>query len=227
MTSLVRFPLALVLGLSLLEPLAAATSAGQQLGKFTAGELALLPEWCIDSQAGPYGGPEGGEGLNKSPRARHWVGLMGKDFWAMHHYCYALDALNKVRNEVLRPRERDLLVLHAIGDLAYVVQNTKSTMPLLPEVYLRLGETYLLQGNLPAASNAFESSRTIKPDYWPAYDRWIGELMDLKQYAKARQLAEEGLRHAPNQPVLMKRLQEAKAREGAAPSRASASASAP
>lgn len=173
---------------------------------FTAGEFALLPEWCIDSQAGPYGGPEGGAGLNKSPRAGHWVGLMGADFWNMHHYCYALRDMLRLEGTAATPSQKKALQGRAISDLGYVVNTSASTMPLMPEVMLKTGELHLMQGNLPAAQTAFERSRALKPDYWPAYDRWIGVLIGLKRYDTARALAEEGLKFSPNQPNLRARL---------------------
>ena len=172
----------------------------------TEGELALLPEWCIDTQDGPYGGPEGGEGLNRSPRARQWTALMGTDFWHMHHYCRGLRDMVRLQRAGLSMRDRDFLTGRAINEFEYIINNCKSTMPLMPEVYLKKGEMHVMRNELPAASNAFEISRKLKPDYWPAYDRWIAVLIGLQQFDTARALAQEGLVYSPNQTNLKARL---------------------
>lgn len=174
--------------------------------EFTQGELALLPVWCIDTQAGPYGSPEGGSGLNRSPKAGQWVGAMGTDFWHMHHYCWGLRDMRRMEGAGVTQADRVFLQGRAISEFSYVINNCATTMPLLPEVFLKIGEVYLMQGNLPAAQDAFERSRALKPDYWPAYDRWIGVLVGLKRYDTARALAEEGLKHSPNEPNLRARL---------------------
>ncbi len=204
-----------------------AQDVGIRAKAWTAGELALLPEWCIDSQDGPYGSPEGGEGLNRSPRARQWVAAMGTDFWHMHHYCRGLRDVLRLQSAGLSKRDWEFLTGRAISEFIYVIVNCKSTMPLLPEVYLKKGEVHVMRKELPAASESFEIARKLKPDYWPAYDRWIAVLMELKQYDRARTLAQEGLGYAPNQPNLTARLAaiNAAAGRGGSPRVSAASAS--
>ncbi len=184
---------------------AQAQAAGIRAKEYTAGEQALLPEWCIDSQDGPYGSPEGGSYTNKSPRAPAWVNAMGSDFWHMHHYCRGLRDTMRLRSAGLSGLDKNFLTQRAVSEFYYVINNCKPTMPLMPEVYLKLGEVYLLQQNLPEAQAAFERSRELKPDYWPAYDRWIGVLMGLKQFDTARALVKEGLAHSPAEPTLLAR----------------------
>ena len=190
---------------------------------FSDGEWALLPEWCIDTQQGPYGGPEGGAGLNKSPRAGQWLGLMGTDFWNMHHYCRGLTDENRLKRADLSPRERTALMESAINEYRYVIRTSKPTMPLMPEAFLRIGDLQVTRGQLPEASAAFEQARKLKPDYWPAYSRWAEVLIGLKQMEQARALLEEGLAHSPQQPVLLQKLRLA----GGTPPRVVAAAPAP
>lgn len=172
----------------------------------SAGEFAVLPEWCIDSQAGPYGGPNGSTGLNNSPNAAKWVAAMGTDFWHMHHYCYALRDLHRLQRADLTPADRKFLAIRAGGDLGYVISNCSPTMPLLPEVFLRQGELALMQGALELARESFEQSRRLRPDYWPAYERWAAVLVDLKRYEMARDLVLDGLDQVPGQPNLTEQL---------------------
>ncbi len=133
---------------------------------------------------------------------------MGTDFWNMHHYCYALRDMLRLRIRVLSPADRVYLRWRAINDIGYVIKTCRPTMPLMPEVYLSLGQLYLMSDDLAEASEAFEQSRTLKPDYWPAYDLWINELIRLRQYQRARELTEAGLKYSPKQPALVARLRE-------------------
>lgn len=204
-------------GLALALAFGAATGQGLRDPKargYTQGEWALLPEWCIDSQDGPYGSPEGGNYTNKSPRAGKWVSLMGQDFWHMHHYCRGLRDLRRTQIAGISRRDRETLLQRAVAEFEYIINNCQPSMALMPEVYLRMGETFLLQNKVGDANAAFEEARRLKPDYWPAYDRWIAVLLEIKQYDAARRLATEGLSHSPGQPELTARLQTINARTG-------------
>lgn len=196
----------------------------QPLTAFTWGEIALLPDWCIDSQAGIYGGPEGGAYMNKSPRAPHWVSLMGRDFWHMHHYCYALRDLMRSKKAGLGPAKRQQLYERARNDLYYVINNCGPKMPLLPEVFLKLGEVLTLLGDPLGAESAYARSRALKPDYWPAYTASIDSLLGRKMYAQALELAQAGVAAAPASAELKARLAQVEKAMRATPSAAAASA---
>lgn len=177
--------------------------------RFTQGEWALMPEWCIDSQQGPFGSPDFSRsklGDNGSPRIDKWLGLMGPDFWHMHHYCRGLRDVLRLKRNDLTALERKSLQDRAVDEFEYIERNTKPTMPLLPEVLLHKGEVLLEANRLGEASLAFERSRGLRPDYWPAYDRWIVVLRDLKQLDRALALTREGLAHVPDQPALIAHL---------------------
>ena len=178
-----------------ISPVAAQRASARAPRGFTWGELAVLPDYCRDTQGVLYGAHGSHD---DSPRAAEWVAKMGEDFWHMHHYCYALRDMRQATEAGASPSRKTYLYLRAVGDLMYVVNNCQPSMPLFPEVYLKLGEVYLLQGNVVDAKVAFERARLIRPDYWPAYTRWIDVLVPLKLHKEAKALAEEGLRHAPD-----------------------------
>ena len=167
----------------------------------TDGELALLPPYCQDVQAIRYGN----EFDNPSPRASHWVAVMGKSFWHLHHYCWGLIHLRRSQAPGLAPAARQGMVQAAVSDYIYVVQKSPADFPLAPEIYLRIGEAELLLGRSTSASEFFQRARALKPDYWPAYTRWIDVLIKTKQTALAKDLAAEGLRHAPTSRELISR----------------------
>lgn len=175
-------------------------------GSFTPGELALLPPYCQNIQGFPgYQGPEGDR----------WRSLLGDDFQHFHHYCRGLRDVHFARNAVVTTQQRKFLWERSITEYEYMVRNSKPTMVLLPEIYLRMGESYLELDRLAEAQSAFESSRKLKPDYWPAYTRWIDQLLKLGQFRMARELAEEGLTHLPENRELSARLARARAGSGA------------
>ena len=164
----------------------------------TDGELALTPEYCVDTATIRYGS----EFFNPSPRAAHWVGLMGKSFWAMHHYCWALINLRRAQMAGVTPTTRKFLLQEVVTDCLYVVRNSGPDFIMLPEIYTRIGDTHLLLGDPGSALDAFEKARKLKPDYWPAYTHWAAVLAKLNKKAEARKLIAEGLRHAPDSKPL-------------------------
>jgi len=195
-------------------------------GGFTWGELSLLPEYCRDVQGVLYN--VRGEGKD-SPRAPYWVSLMGDSFWHMHHYCYGLRNMLRASAPGLAPRAKRALIERTVGEYEYVIRYSPPTMRLIPEVYLRLAEVHLQLGNLVGAKDAFERSRDLKPDYWPAYVGWVDELIKLKQFDQAKALTVEGLRQAPDTPQLLQRLArlDPKAKPPASAVRANPDATAP
>lgn len=176
--------------------------------RYTDADWALLPEWCIDTQDGPYGSPGWGEtpvGRSRSPRSDKWTAIFGRDFWHMHHFCRALHAERQAGMPGKSAKAKVAALGKALGDYQYIIDNCAAAMPLMPEVLYRLGETYLQLGDLPNAGEAFAASRRLKPDYWPAYTRWADELVALGLIDRAQELIEVGLRHSPTEVKLLER----------------------
>jgi tetratricopeptide (TPR) repeat protein len=165
----------------------------------TDGELALTPPYCPDTMGFKYGDAY----YNTSPRAGHWVGLMGKNFWSLHHYCWAMINLRRAQMAGVPPMTRKGLLENVVSDCIYVVKNTAPDFVLLPEIHTRIGETQLLLNNTGAAYDSFAQARALKPDYWPAYLRWAEVLVKINQKGEAKKLIAEGLRHAPDAKPLI------------------------
>jgi hypothetical protein len=167
----------------------------------TDGELALLPPYCQDVQAIRWGNAS----FNPSPRAGYWVSLMGQTFWALHHYCWGLIHVRRSEAPGLPPILRTGMLNTAINDYFYVINNGPRDFVLAPEIYLRIGEARLSLGQIGLAHDAFRIARELKPDYWPAYTRWIDHLVRTNQKPAAKDLAAEGLRVAPDSQELQDR----------------------
>lgn len=179
----------------------AQTDAGRP--HYTPADWALLPDWCIDTQDGPFGSPnfsgDSAFGRSKSPRSDHWTSIFGRDFWHMHHYCRGLFAEGRLQRGNLDPKQRIAAINKAINEYRYVVDQAKPSMRLMPEIHYRMGLMYLRKGDRVGAADAFAMSRRLKPDYWPAYVAWAEELIRLRLHEEARSIVDEGLRHVPDE----------------------------
>lgn len=165
----------------------------------SAGEIAMLPQYCPDTMGFGYGDASS----NTSPRASHWVGLMGKSFWAMHHYCWGLIKYRRGTSGLLPPQTRIGYLQGANHEWEYVIRNSTADFIMLPEIYLRLGETHMQLKNYGLASAAFDESRKRKPDYPPPYLRWAEVLLMIGNKKGALAHLELGLRQAPTAAGLL------------------------
>jgi tetratricopeptide (TPR) repeat protein len=164
----------------------------------TKAEMALIPEYCPDTMGFGYGDAY----YNTSPRAPKWVAMMGKDFWSLHHYCWGLISYNRSMRHGTPRMQRNALIESALGDYGYVLNYVAPDFILLPEILTRVGEAELKLGHPDRANTAYARARQLKPDYFPAYARWIDYLIAKGQRAQAKELAREGLEYSPNAKVL-------------------------
>jgi len=178
--------------------LATSAYAGKPV-EITDSEMALLPKYCADTQTFKYGGESS---PNMSPNAPMWVERMGRGFWAMHHYCYALINLARAQKPSMPANIRQATRKYAIDDMDFVIASTNADFVMLPEIYTKIGEVQLLLKNVPEARNAFAKARSLKADYWPPYLRWAEYLHQAGQKDAAREVVEEGLSYSPDAKAL-------------------------
>ena len=164
----------------------------------TEAEMALLPRYCPDTFGFKYGDAY----TNTSPNAPKWVGMMGKGFWAMHHYCWALINLGRAQKPAVPANLRQATREYAIADMQYIVKNTEPDFIMLPEIYTKIGDVQLSLKHPSEANDAFARARSLKPDYWPAYIGWAEYLRRAGEKARARELVAEGLSYAPQSKTL-------------------------
>jgi tetratricopeptide (TPR) repeat protein len=165
----------------------------------TPSEMALLPPYCRDTQSFGYGDAY----HNTSPNAAKWVAIMGKDFWHMHHHCWALINFRRAERATLSASEKLRLRKEALSDFWYVAKNASHDFVLLPEIYTWIGRTELLLRNPRAAAEAFSRARSLKPNYIPPYIFWADFLVSQGQRAEAMKVVIEGLRHSPDSKALI------------------------
>jgi len=180
--------------------------AAAQLENITMGELALTPPYCMDVQAIPV---TGWSKTSPSPRAAHWIALMGESFWAMHHMCWALIGLHRANLAGTSAHARTYLISNAVSDFGFVLKNSPEDFVLRPEVFYRRAKAEVLLGDYGAAIDDFSRSRKLKPDYWPSYVGEADVLIKAGQRREAQQLLREGLKLLPDEPNLVAALKRA------------------
>jgi tetratricopeptide (TPR) repeat protein len=171
----------------------------------TWGQLALLPEYCRDANGVVYG-----DATDPSPNAHKWVALMGKDFWHIHHYCYALHNFRQAHAAGKRATDKRFLLGKVIADFDYVLKNSAPDMVLLPEILVRKGDVLVELGDPAQGFLSYQQAMELKPDYWPAYANWAKVLTQLKLKADAQKILEQGLLHAPDAKPLQDQLAQLK-----------------
>ena len=172
-------------------------------GKMTKAELALLPAYCPDTMG--FAG-YGDAANNTSPRAGHWLSLMGNGFWHMHHYCGAQVAIMRAEKHSTGAQARKALLESAVDDIDYAIRNgTKDSGPkfvMLPEIYLKRAQTLARLRQYDEAVASFGDSIAAKPDYWPAYAALADMYKNLGSPEKALEVVEQGLKFAPSSKLL-------------------------
>ena len=164
------------------------------------GELALLPAYCVDTEAFMHG-PENSP--TQSPRAAVWVSKMGRSFWSMHHYCWGLVNLNRLRFGRAETNNRMYFAKQIVDEYRFVIDHSTPDFIMLPEIWARIGEASLLAGDIGGAMDAYAKSRSIKPDYAPAYVQWAEFQMRTNRHQDAKALVTEGLRNNPDSKPLL------------------------
>lgn len=175
------------------------------LNDITEEEKALTAPYCADTEA--FGGKHQCSG-GRTPKSHYWERVMGYGFCAVHHYCWAQIMVMRANGPGLSAEQRKRKFTYIIQEYDYVIRNSRSDFVLLPEIYTRLGEAELRINNPEKANAAFAMARKLKPDYWPAYSRWVDFLIKAGKRADAKALAKSGLENSPDAKVLIAQYQQ-------------------
>jgi tetratricopeptide (TPR) repeat protein len=163
----------------------------------TAGEVALLPVYCVDTETMSDNDPR------YAPRAKVWKQQLGETFLALHHYCWGLVRFSRGKAAGVTPQERQWHFATAVREYQYVLDFAKPGFLLTPEIELRIGEAHIELKDYKSAVEAFGRSVDAKVDYWPAYERWAGVFSRLGMKREALKKLEEGIRIMPTEPALI------------------------
>lgn len=166
----------------------------------TPAEIAALPRFCPDTQTFK----EGVDFSDRSPSTRKWLAVLGKHFWHIHHYCWALINIHRAARASTPAKEKLALHLEARGDLGYFLSKADADFVLLPEILTWSGRVHLLLNEPKQASEAFAKARSLKPDYWPPFFHWAQFLHTKGKNAEAMEIVRTGLQYSPEaKPLLL------------------------
>jgi len=154
-------------------------------------ELAALPEYCLDSEVGDSYKQHG-------PRWNYWVGRMGPQFNAIHHYCYGMVLLQRAHSLPARDQTRVRTAKQAIREFDYLLRSSARNFPLLPEMLTRRGDAAVVAEDWGLAYDSFSEAWTVKPDYWPPYLAWGNALAKVGNKKDALSTVRGGLAQVPN-----------------------------
>ena len=178
--------------LALLLPAATATAAGFAP---TQAELAALPAYCAAR-------------LNEQSAAfKSWQASMGGDFLHIHHYCFALNFMNRARS-MRSGNDKQGTLGAAMGNFGYVLKHTQPDFYLRPEILMNRGVTQSMQGRDGAAVSDLLKAIEMDPKLPRAYIALADLYAKQKNRSKALETVTAGLRHNPDTKSLQRRYTE-------------------
>jgi tetratricopeptide (TPR) repeat protein len=176
--------------LALLLP--AATAAGFAP---TQAELAALPAYCAAR-------------LNEQSDAfKSWKASMGSDFLHIHHYCFALNFMNRARG-MSSGKDKQGTLGAAMTNFEYVLKYTQPDFYLRPEILMNRGVTQSMQGRDGAAVSDLLKAIEMDPKLPRAYIALADLYSKQKNRSKALETVTAGLRHNPDTKSLQRRYTE-------------------
>jgi len=175
--------------------------------KYDERQLPILPPYCKYTQAYREAVP----GANDPAQIERWSSLLGREnFFHLHHYCWALEAINRAQYFERDKNLREGNLRASIGDVDYVLQRVKPDFVLLPEILTKKGETLIQLGRGPEAAVEFQRAIEKKPDYWPPYAALSDYLKSAGDVRSARKWLERGVAATGDAKPLQRRLDELK-----------------
>jgi len=170
--------------------------------KPTEQELKLLPPYCkpkavnLNATVGPY--------QKYRPLIPKWKKLLGPDYAHLHHYCEALQFLNKSYLEH-DPDKRKFYYSVAISNIEYMERNASKNFVLNPQIAVTKGDILHKMGNNSAAISEYKKAIKYKKNYPSPYAKIFDIYMKLGDKTKAGNALKMGLKYNPNSKMLKRR----------------------
>jgi tetratricopeptide (TPR) repeat protein len=159
-----------------------------------AGEMTRLPAYCAVRLNNTSGSPEWNA----------WRSQIGENFNDIHHYCFALVAVNRywaARN----PSDRGFYLQRALNNFDYIINAAKPDFTLRAEVYSDRGNLYKLMGKPGEAAKDFNQALSANPRIAKPYLQLADLYAGSKLSKRALETVTEGLRHLPDSKSLQRR----------------------
>lgn len=134
---------------------------------------------------------------------------MGANNGHLHHYCWAL--IHKKRYfRAHGTTLRNQYFQQFMGDIDYVLTNTEkdgTNWPYFHVLLIEQGEMLLIRGDYPGSLAKADEALKRKPDADKAYALKFNIYMAMGDKKKAIDVAQDGLKKAPDSNILRKRLE--------------------
>lgn len=142
---------------------------------------------------------------NTTPEeSKYWGGRIGQNYGDLHHYCAALNYMNRYWS-VRDAKDRGYLLSIAMNNLNYMVKAEKPDFPLRAELYSNRGEVFRLQGKPAQAVGDFRHAIELDPTLTRPYLQLISYFESIKKRGEALEIAKTGLRNRPDSKALQRR----------------------
>ncbi|OGU19992.1 MAG: hypothetical protein A2580_00235 [Hydrogenophilales bacterium RIFOXYD1_FULL_62_11] len=161
----------------------------------TQAELAALPAYCA-ARLGGY-----------SQAYTSWNASMGGDFLHIHHYCFALNFMNRARG-IASVKDRQSTLGAAMTNFNYVLKYTQPGFYLRSEILMNRGIALSMQHKDGAAMGDLLKAIEIDPKLPRAYATLADMYEKQKNRSKALETVTTGLRHNPDTKSLQRRYTE-------------------
>lgn len=156
-------------------------------------ELQTLPPYCTPriNETDPAGWAQGaaqfGEGWNH-----------------MHHYCYALNFINRYYRSRDAATKRDALK-QAIGNIDYMLDHTGKGYFMRGQWMLDKGKVMMLAGNKPQGIAMIQAALDLNPGLEAGYRLISDTFVELGNKKEALEWVSTGLQHVPGSKALQRR----------------------
>lgn len=157
-------------------------------------EMRLMPSYCKAKFTAPQGSPEW----------QAWRGRIGENFIDLHHYCAALNFVNRYKG-ARSASDRSYNLKLAMDNFDYMVNALKPNFPLRAELYSNRGNVFKLQGRPREAIQDFNQAIEINPRLTTPYLQLIYLYEGEKKHNQSLEVAINGLRNNPNSKALQRR----------------------
>jgi tetratricopeptide (TPR) repeat protein len=181
-----------------------AESSAWNDGSPTLQELRMLPPYCqaqmhTDSQHVMQKSEQ-----QKRNEHRRWQSILGDGYGHVHHYCWALNFINRYYRD-FSAKDREGYLSAAIKNFDYTITRVPNTFPLLPEMLTARGKTFAMMNRPGEAFKDLQRALQIKPKYEKAYVILADLYEKAGQQDAAKEVLQLGLRYVPNSKMLLKR----------------------
>jgi tetratricopeptide (TPR) repeat protein len=160
-------------------------------------EMISLPPFCKVRMKSP----------SSSPEYKLWAQKLGQDFMHTHHYCAALNFLNRYYRS-RNPVDKRGNLEAAVDNFGYMVGHASPNYSLMPEVYLNRGRAYSLMKRDVEAITDLNQALKLNPRLVYAYNLLANYYERIKQNQKALETITTGLQYNPGAISLKKRYNE-------------------